>query len=299
MTNDPLYTEITVVMNNPANQQNKTGKKKRRRRPKVANNHTETLVDKENITVSKLEQLRGFLTSEKQNMPVQHTEDNPLGQQIRRNVLTKKSQHLENKTEKKNNKNTKASSAHKQMHNYENSDLSFDKNDKVNQNGKTPAKKKNKSRKTRPGRRGINRCFGKFTCKICNRGWTSSLVWAIAGTKRVIYKQRCKACPEGWWKPWDVQVLTCRLCDSETCQCVCADCERLVFARFVEGHDENPVRDDRFKYCRCKGKGSKMKAGLNIDMKKPHRADLCEKCKVGRPCVSANDTGYLDFDNEQ
>ena len=41
-----------------------------------------------------------------------------------------------------------------------------------------------KMRKQR-GRRGLDKCFGKFRCTFCGRYWESAHVWTRTGTKKV------------------------------------------------------------------------------------------------------------------
>lgn len=45
--------------------------------------------------------------------------------------------------------------------------------------------------------------------------------------------------------------------------------------------------DPNYEYCRCDG-GKDIQIGANIDAKKKHIADLCQKCLKGRPCGQRN-----------
>uniref|UniRef100_A0A8C7Z7P5 Zygote arrest 1-like n=1 Tax=Oryzias sinensis TaxID=183150 RepID=A0A8C7Z7P5_9TELE len=85
--------------------------------------------------------------------------------------------------------------------------------------------------------------YGFFHCKKCNIRWESAYVWCISGTSKVYYKQLCRKCQEGF-NPYRVESILCKGC-SQTC-CICEKKQR------------------------------------HINMKRPHRQDLCCRCKGTR-----------------
>ncbi|XP_047463260.1 ZAR1-like protein [Mugil cephalus] len=82
--------------------------------------------------------------------------------------------------------------------------------------------------------------YGFFHCKKCNIRWESAYVWCISGTSKVYYKQLCRKCQVGF-NPYRVEAILCKGC-SQTC-------------------------------CSCE------KKQRHINMKRPHRQDLCCRCK--------------------
>ncbi|XP_024119688.1 ZAR1-like protein [Oryzias melastigma] len=82
--------------------------------------------------------------------------------------------------------------------------------------------------------------YGFFHCKKCNIRWESAYVWCISGTSKVYYKQLCRKCQQGF-NPYRVESIICKGC-SQTC-CTCEKKQR------------------------------------HINMKRPHRQDLCCRCK--------------------
>ncbi|KAH9487585.1 ZAR1-like protein [Bulinus truncatus] len=146
-------------------------------------------------------------------------------------------------------------------------------------------KKKNKKKHE-------DRYFGRFHCKECNRRWDSAHVYTIGGTKKVKYKQACQKC-KNWYFPHGLQILKCSQCNKSPCKCTCDECKKLKHKRFIDveledGSVETFV-DDNFEYCHCeKGKKSRdVSVGNNIDIKKNHHSQLCQRCLKGRPCVYA------------
>ncbi|CAG5125225.1 unnamed protein product, partial [Candidula unifasciata] len=115
-----------------------------------------------------------------------------------------------------------------------------------------------------------DRYYGRFCCRICRRRWDSAYVFTVAGTKKVLWKQRCQNCTEddAWTNPFDLELLRCSVCGSQVCEC---------------------TLDDRFEYCKCPENKRKSNSwvGANIDAKKPHLAHLCQKCLKGFPCNQA------------
>ncbi|XP_035522833.1 ZAR1-like protein [Morone saxatilis] len=82
--------------------------------------------------------------------------------------------------------------------------------------------------------------YGFFHCKKCNIRWESAYVWCISGTSKVYYKQLCRKCQVGF-NPYRVESILCKGCSQTCCSC------------------EKKLR--------------------HINMKRPHRQDLCCRCK--------------------
>lgn len=101
----------------------------------------------------------------------------------------------------------------------------------------------------------LDKKYGYFQC-FCHRSsaWESSHVYCIPSTKKVRYKQRCRECKRSR-NPYHLESLICKECQEVDCVCQFED---------VNG-----------KRRRCR----------NIDFQKKHRAELCQKCEAGHPCV--------------
>ncbi|XP_042354991.1 ZAR1-like protein [Plectropomus leopardus] len=82
--------------------------------------------------------------------------------------------------------------------------------------------------------------YGFFHCKKCNTRWESAYVWCISGTSKVYYKQLCRKCQVGF-NPYRVESILCKGCSQTVCVCE--------------------------------------KKQRHINMKRPHRQDLCCRCK--------------------
>ncbi|XP_041863427.1 ZAR1-like protein [Melanotaenia boesemani] len=82
--------------------------------------------------------------------------------------------------------------------------------------------------------------YGFFHCKKCNIRWESAYVWCISGTSKVYYKQLCRKCQVGF-NPYRVESIICKGCSQTSCTCE--------------------------------------KKQRHINMKRPHRQDLCCRCK--------------------
>ncbi|VDI40538.1 Hypothetical predicted protein [Mytilus galloprovincialis] len=62
------------------------------------------------------------------------------------------------------------------------------------------------------------RCFGYFCCRSCDHEWTSSYVWKMSGTLKVLYKQQCMECDE-FMGPYKTTPLICSGCGMVNCEC--------------------------------------------------------------------------------
>ncbi|XP_072301973.1 zygote arrest protein 2.L-like [Eucyclogobius newberryi] len=90
--------------------------------------------------------------------------------------------------------------------------------------------------------------YGFFHCKKCNVRWESAYVWCISGSSKVYYKQLCRKCQVGF-NPYRVESILCKGCAQTSCIC---------------------ERKQR-----------------HINMKRPHRQDLCCRCKGSKLACDA------------
>ncbi|KFP68980.1 ZAR1-like, partial [Cariama cristata] len=85
--------------------------------------------------------------------------------------------------------------------------------------------------------------YGYFHCKDCNTRWESAYVWCISGSNKVYFKQLCRKCQKDF-NPYRVEAIQCQTCSKTRCSC--------------------PQKK------------------RHIDLKKPHRQELCGRCKGKR-----------------
>ncbi|XP_014124632.2 zygote arrest protein 1 [Zonotrichia albicollis] len=97
--------------------------------------------------------------------------------------------------------------------------------------------------------------YGYYHCKACNIRWESAYVWCVQGTNKVYFRQFCRTCQKPY-NPYRVEDITCQSCKQTRCTC--------------------PV---------------KMR---HVDPKRPHRQDLCGRCKGKRlSCDSTFSFKYI------
>nr|ABC41762.1 truncated zygote arrest 1 variant 2 [Sus scrofa] len=97
--------------------------------------------------------------------------------------------------------------------------------------------------------------YGYYHCKDCNIRWESAYVWCVQGTNKVYYKQFCRTCQKSY-NPYRVEDITCQNCKLTRCSC--------------------PVKL------------------RHVDPKRPHRQDLCGRCKGKRlSCDSTFSFKYI------
>ncbi|XP_029457809.1 zygote arrest protein 1-like isoform X1 [Rhinatrema bivittatum] len=82
--------------------------------------------------------------------------------------------------------------------------------------------------------------YGYFHCKDCKSRWESAYVWCISGTSKVYFKQLCRRCQK-MYNPYRVEAIQCQTCSKTRCTC--------------------PQKK------------------RHIDLKRPHRQELCGRCK--------------------
>nr|ABC41749.1 zygote arrest 1 truncated variant 2 [Bos taurus] len=97
--------------------------------------------------------------------------------------------------------------------------------------------------------------YGYYHCKDCNIRWESAYVWCVQGTNKVYYKQFCRTCQKSY-NPYRVEDITCQNCKQTRCS--------------------YPVKL------------------RHVDPKRPHRQDLCGRCKGKRlSCDSTFSFKYI------
>ncbi|NXS61983.1 ZAR1L protein, partial [Brachypteracias leptosomus] len=93
----------------------------------------------------------------------------------------------------------------------------------------------------RPGFQFLEQKYGYFHCKDCKTRWESAYVWCISGSNKVVYfKQLCRKCQKGF-NPYRVEAIQCQICSKTRCSC--------------------PQKK------------------RHIDLKRPHRQELCGRCR--------------------
>ncbi|XP_041862416.1 zygote arrest protein 1 [Melanotaenia boesemani] len=97
--------------------------------------------------------------------------------------------------------------------------------------------------------------YGYYHCRDCNLRWESAYVWCVQGTNKVYFKQFCRKCQKDF-NPYRVEDITCHTCNKA--RCCCALTQR------------------------------------HVDPKRPHRQDLCGRCKGKRlSCDSTFSFKYI------
>ncbi|XP_076993253.1 zygote arrest protein 1 [Tamandua tetradactyla] len=97
--------------------------------------------------------------------------------------------------------------------------------------------------------------YGYYHCKDCNIRWESAYVWCVQGTSKVYFKQYCRTCQKSY-NPYRVEDITCQSCKQTRCSC--------------------PIKL------------------RHVDPKRPHRQDLCGRCKGKRlSCDSTFSFKYI------
>ncbi|XP_045330092.1 zygote arrest protein 1 [Leopardus geoffroyi] len=109
--------------------------------------------------------------------------------------------------------------------------------------------------KERPRFQFLEQKYGYYHCKDCNIRWESAYVWCVQGTNKVYFKQFCRTCQKSY-NPYRVEDITCQSCKQTRCSC--------------------PVKL------------------RHVDPKRPHRQDLCGRCKGKRlSCDSTFSFKYI------
>ncbi|XP_054846493.1 zygote arrest protein 1 [Eublepharis macularius] len=109
--------------------------------------------------------------------------------------------------------------------------------------------------KTRVRFQFLEQKYGYYHCKDCNIRWESAYVWCVQGTNKVYFRQFCRTCQKSY-NPYRVEDITCQSCKETRCTC--------------------PVKL------------------RHVDPKRPHRQDLCGRCKGKRlSCDSTFSFKYI------
>ncbi|XP_077011995.1 protein ZAR1-like [Tamandua tetradactyla] len=85
--------------------------------------------------------------------------------------------------------------------------------------------------------------YGYFHCKDCKTRWESAYVWCISGTNKVYFKQLCRKCQKSF-NPYRVEAIQCQTCSKSHCSCT--------------------------------------QKKRHVDLRRPHRQELCGRCKDKR-----------------
>ncbi|CAL8255150.1 unnamed protein product [Merluccius merluccius] len=97
--------------------------------------------------------------------------------------------------------------------------------------------------------------YGYYHCRGCNLRWESAYVWCVQGTNKVYFKQFCRKCQKEF-NPYRVEDIRCHTCNKARCSCA-----------LTQRH---------------------------VDPKRPHRQDLCGRCKGKRlSCDSTFSFKYI------
>nr|XP_033801810.1 zygote arrest protein 1 [Geotrypetes seraphini] len=107
----------------------------------------------------------------------------------------------------------------------------------------------------RPSFQFLEQKYGYYHCKDCNLRWESAYVWCVQGTSKVYFRQFCRTCQKSY-NPYRVEDITCQSCKQTRCVC-----------------------------------SVKLR---HVDPKRPHRQDLCGRCKGKRlSCDSTFSFKYI------
>ncbi|KAB0389710.1 hypothetical protein E2I00_004454 [Balaenoptera physalus] len=97
--------------------------------------------------------------------------------------------------------------------------------------------------------------YGYFHCKDCKTRWESAYVWCISGTNKVYFKQLCCKCQKSF-NPYRVEAIQCQ-----------------------DSKEEKDIGDG----VTCsKSRCSCLQKKRHIDLRRPHRQELCGRCKDKR-----------------
>ncbi|XP_069833713.1 zygote arrest protein 1 [Dendropsophus ebraccatus] len=125
----------------------------------------------------------------------------------------------------------------------------------VNKEGKDEAQPTPPTGQTRLRFQFLEQKYGYYHCKDCNIRWESAYVWCVQGTNKVYFKQFCRTCQKSF-NPYRVEDIMCQSCKQTRCIC--------------------PVKV------------------RHVDPKRPHRQDLCGRCKGKRlSCDSTFSFKYI------
>ncbi|XP_043853465.1 ZAR1-like protein [Dromiciops gliroides] len=111
------------------------------------------------------------------------------------------------------------------------------------QDGEVEHQKEGTTLPKKPTFQFLEQKYGYFHCKDCKTRWESAYVWCISGSNKVYFKQLCRKCQKSF-NPYRVEGIQCQTCSKSRCSC--------------------PQKK------------------RHIDLKRPHRQELCGRCKDKR-----------------
>ncbi|XP_070613259.1 zygote arrest protein 1 [Erythrolamprus reginae] len=121
--------------------------------------------------------------------------------------------------------------------------------------GGKPSREEAEPKKARVRFQFLEQKYGYYHCKDCNIRWESAYVWCVQGTNKVYFRQFCRTCQKSY-NPYRVENIACQSCKQTRCSC--------------------PVKL------------------RHVDPKRPHRQDLCGRCKGKRlSCDSTFSFKYI------
>ncbi|KAM4706743.1 zygote arrest protein 1 [Discoglossus pictus] len=125
----------------------------------------------------------------------------------------------------------------------------------VPKDGEVESQQPDTPEQNRPRFQFLEQKYGYYHCKDCNIRWESAYVWCVQGTNKVYFKQFCRTCQKSF-NPYRVEDIMCQSCKQTRCIC--------------------PVKL------------------RHVDPKRPHRQDLCGRCKGKRlSCDSTFSFKYI------
>ncbi|XP_036598774.1 ZAR1-like protein [Trichosurus vulpecula] len=111
------------------------------------------------------------------------------------------------------------------------------------QDGEVEHQKEGAALPKKPTFQFLEQKYGYFHCKDCRTRWESAYVWCISGSNKVYFKQLCRKCRKSF-NPYRVEGIQCQTCSNSRCSC--------------------PQKK------------------RHIDLQRPHRQELCCRCKDKR-----------------
>ena len=167
---------------------------------------------------------------------------------------------------------------------------------KVQKKRKKPQQKKNKSKGKSKANKKLVRVYGKYHCLECDEKWESTSSYQ-SRDKKESYSQECFECGYGVY-PYYIHQL-CRKCNDWPCRCEhrvygyyrCRKCKKgwessWTFEEYGTGYILYGQQCKRCKVMNDAYKTQELERNKgNIDEKKPHIQELCERCKYKQnPC---------------
>ncbi|KAK2513684.1 Zar1 [Columba guinea] len=144
-----------------------------------------------------------------------------------------------------------------------------------------PQKREPAAGKTRLRFQFLEQKYGYYHCKDCNIRWESAYVWCVQGTNKVYFRQFCRTCQKSY-NPYRVEDITCQV------RGPCSVPSRPGPPRPAPADRRLLPQSCKQTRCTCP---VKMR---HVDPKRPHRQDLCGRCKGKRlSCDSTFSFKYI------